>query len=60
MLQGRVALDRTRGMRPPSLSSMIVRAPLTDGSGFGDALTGRVNSDGSFAIHGLMRSSETG
>ncbi len=53
-LQGHVTIDRARGVRPPPLSSMIVRAPLTDGSGFGDALTGRPKSDGSFAIRGLM------
>ena len=32
----------------------MVRAPLTDRSGFGDALTGRVTSGGGFAIRGLM------
>jgi hypothetical protein len=53
-LEGHLALHRARGVRPPPLSSLIVRAPLTDGSGFGDALTGRVTSGGSFAIRGLM------
>jgi hypothetical protein len=53
-LQGRVTIDRARGVRPPPLASIIVRAPLTDGSGFGDALTGRPHTDGSFAIRGLM------
>lgn len=53
-LQGRVTIDRARGVRPPPLASIIVRAPLTDGSGFGDALTGRPQTDGSFSIRGLM------
>jgi hypothetical protein len=53
-LEGHLALRRARGVRPPPLSSLIVRAPLTDGSGFGDALTGRVTRGGSFAIRGLM------
>jgi hypothetical protein len=53
-LQGRVTIDRARGVRPPPLASIMVRAPLTDGSGFGDALTGRPHTDGSFAIRGLM------
>jgi len=53
-LEGAVALHRARGVRPPPLSSLVVRAPLTDGTGFGDALTGRVTSAGGFAIRGLM------
>ena len=53
-LEGRLALHRARGVRAPPLSSLVVRAPLTDGTGFGDALTGRVTSGGEFAIRGLM------
>ena len=53
-LEGRLSVYRVRGVRPPPLASLIVRAPLVDGTGFGDALTGRVRSDGSFAIRGLM------
>lgn len=53
-LEGSLSLDRARGARPPPLVSLIVRAPLADGTGFGDALTGRVKNDGSFVIRGLM------
>src|SRR5262249_37072285 len=34
--------------------SLRVRAPFTDGNGFGDALTGTVQPDGTFAIRGVM------
>jgi hypothetical protein len=34
-------------------TTLTVRAPLVDGSNFGDALTGRVGRDGAFVIRGV-------
>jgi hypothetical protein len=51
---GTVNVDAARGARPPAFSDMRVRAPFADGSSFGEALTGGVLRDGSFAIRGVM------
>lgn len=40
--------------RPPDVSQVRVRAPMADGSRFGDALTGNVTADDRFAIRGAM------
>jgi hypothetical protein len=40
--------------KPADLSEVRVRAPLTDGSMFGDALTGNIRADDSFVIRGAM------
>jgi len=40
--------------RPADTSEVRVRAPLTDGSMFGDALTGNVTDDETFLIRGAM------
>jgi hypothetical protein len=45
------------GRRPPAFTGIRVRAPLADGSSFGDAITGDVAAGGSFAIRGLMNGS---
>ena len=44
----------TRTARPADLKRLRVRAPLSDGSGFGEALTGNVLDGGAYAIRGLM------
>ena len=47
LLDGHVSIEsRRRNVTAPPLTSLTIRAPLTDGSGFGDALTGRVEGDG--------------
>jgi len=45
------------GGRPPAFTGIRVRAPLADGSSFGDAITGDVSATGSFAIRGLLNGS---
>jgi hypothetical protein len=57
LLDGRVEIDTRRGTPPPTLTTLRVRAPFTDGNGFGDALTGTVQSDGRFDIRGVMTGS---
>ena len=52
-VDGRIAVEARRA-KPPMLSTLRVRAPFSDGNAFGDALTGTVQPDGSFAIRGLM------
>jgi hypothetical protein len=54
LFDGQVIVENRHKTPALSLSSLIVRAPLVDGSGFGDALTGGVARDGSFVIRGLM------
>jgi hypothetical protein len=51
---GQVIVENRHKTPALSLSSLTVRAPLVDGSEFGDALTGGVGRDGSFVIRGLM------
>ncbi len=55
MLDGRLMVESPRGSRPPTLPAIRVRAPFTDGNSFGDALTGTVQPDGTFALRGLMK-----
>jgi hypothetical protein len=43
----------TRGF-PADRARILVRAPLADGTSFGDSLTGTVAADGSFRIRGVM------
>ena len=40
--------------RPADVSQVRVRAPMADGSQFGDALTGHITEDDTFAIRGAM------
>ncbi|HEX6323749.1 MAG TPA: carboxypeptidase-like regulatory domain-containing protein [Vicinamibacterales bacterium] len=40
--------------RPATVDEVRIRAPLTDGSMFGDALTGNITDDGAFLIRGAM------
>jgi Carboxypeptidase regulatory-like domain len=55
VLDGRVIVESRIGTRPPPLPSIRVRAPFTNGNSFGDALTGTVQADGTFALRGLMK-----
>jgi hypothetical protein len=55
VLDGRLIVDSRRGGKSPLLPSIRVRAPFIDGNSFGDALTGTVQLDGSFALRGLMK-----
>jgi hypothetical protein len=54
VLDGTVSIERARGSAPVRLDLLTVRTPLTDGSGFGDALTGRVGRGGSFVVNGVI------
>jgi hypothetical protein len=54
LVDGRLIVDARHRTGPPTLSTLRVRAPFTDGSEFGDALTGTVHPDGTFAIRGVM------
>jgi hypothetical protein len=53
-LEGEVTVDAHHATRAPGLSTLRVRAPFPDGGGFGDALTGTVQGNGTFALRGLM------
>jgi len=55
VLEGSLAVESPRGTKPPLYSTLHVRAPLTDGSGFGDSLTGTVQPNGSFTLRGIMK-----
>jgi hypothetical protein len=55
VLEGTLIVENRHGTKPPALSSIRVRAPFIDGNSFGDALTGTVQPDGSFALRGIMR-----
>jgi hypothetical protein len=57
VLDGYLTIENKRGTKPPLLPLIRVRAPFIDGSGFGDALTGTVQADGTFALRGLMTGS---
>lgn len=51
--RGRV--EWTKGAAAPPVTAMLrVRAPLADGTSFGDTLTGVVAADGTFHIRGIM------
>ena len=53
-LQGRVEWISSRGTAEPPLKSLRVRAPLADGTSFGDTVTGEISPDGNFRIDGAM------
>jgi hypothetical protein len=53
-LSGWLTVETRRGVKPPLLPLARVRAPFIDGNSFGDALTGHVLPDGTFALRGLM------
>ena len=53
-LEGTLVVEGTHGTKP-LLSALHVRAPLADGTGFGDSLTGTVQPNGSFVLRGIMK-----
>jgi hypothetical protein len=53
-LDGVLTVDGPRTARAPVLSTLRVRAPFADGGVYGDPLGGPVQSDGKFALRGLM------
>lgn len=53
-IEGTLVVEAARTPGLASFAGLRVRAPLRDGSSFGDALTGDVRSDGSFRIRGVM------
>jgi len=55
VIEGTVAAESQRGTPASVLPSLRVRAPSIDGSSFGDALTGVVQADGSFALRGVIQ-----
>ena len=57
VISGQLAFEPVRTAVPPSIDGVRVRAPLTDGSTFGDALTGEVQSNFSYVIRGVMAGS---
>jgi hypothetical protein len=57
VISGQLALELVRTAVPPSIDGVRVRAPLTDGSTFGDALTGDVQPNFSYTIRGVMAGS---
>lgn len=54
VVSGTAEWDSERGRRPASTTEIIVRAPMEDGSLFGDAVTGYVNADDTWTIRGVM------
>jgi hypothetical protein len=57
LISGQLAFEPVRTAVPPSIDGVRVRAPLTDGSTFGDALTGEVQPNFSYTIRGVMAGS---
>jgi hypothetical protein len=55
IVDGTVTFESRRGTRPPEPMTLRVRAPFIDGNGFGESLTGLVQSDGSYALRGVMK-----
>ncbi|HVL67564.1 MAG TPA: carboxypeptidase-like regulatory domain-containing protein [Vicinamibacterales bacterium] len=53
-VNGTVQYEAVATPRPPTFTGIRVRAPFSDGSIFGDALTGDVTPSGNFSIRGLM------
>jgi hypothetical protein len=54
MVRGRIEWRQGTAARPPSYAGIRIRAPLADGTSFGDTLTGLVAADGTFDIRGIM------
>lgn len=53
-IAGRVLVEAVQSSKPPSFAGLRIRAPFSDGSGFGDAVTGEVSPNGAFTIDGLI------
>jgi hypothetical protein len=57
-IAGHLAVEAGRPAKP-DLGKVRVRAPFSDGSSFGDTVTGEILPDGSFMVGGLMAGSHT-
>lgn len=55
LVTGRVVWDGTATPPPADQSQIRVRAPMTDGSSFGDALTGTISAGREFFLRGCMQ-----
>jgi carboxypeptidase family protein len=55
ILEGSLVVESAHGTKPPLFSTLHVRAPFADGTGFGDSLTGTVQANGSFTLRGIMK-----
>lgn len=53
-LRGEVVIDARHGNASPSLDALRIRAPLPDGSSFGDARGADVRPDGAFDLQSVM------
>jgi hypothetical protein len=53
-VEGTLAVEAVSTPKPGSFADIRVRAPLVDGSSFGDGVTGDVRPDGRYRIRGLM------
>jgi hypothetical protein len=54
VVRGEIAIDARHGHAPPAYAALRVRAPLPNGSSFGDAQGAAVQRDGTFTLDGLM------
>jgi protocatechuate 3,4-dioxygenase beta subunit len=54
-LDGLVLVEPAQGTKPPKLTSLRVRAPLVDGNGFGDSLSGTVQANGGYTLRGVIK-----
>jgi hypothetical protein len=57
VISGQLAFEPVKTAVHPAVDGVRVRAPLTDGSTFGDALTGEVQPNFSYTIRGVMAGS---
>jgi hypothetical protein len=55
VVDGTLKAESARRSKLPVMTALRVRAPFSDGNGFGDALTGTVQADGSFVLRGVMK-----
>jgi hypothetical protein len=54
IMQGEVVIESRHGSAPPPIQRLRIRAPLPNGSSFGDARGAAVRSDRSFSLDGVM------
>jgi hypothetical protein len=54
-VDGVLRVESVRGGPAPPLSTLRVRAPLVDGSAFGDSMSGGVRTNGAYALRGIMK-----
>ena len=54
VVSGHIEWETSTGRVPPSRDGIIVRAPMADGNPFGDSGSGKVGTDDTWLIHGVM------